>query len=83
LILKVLYPSLGDPLDAFLIPEEHSNWFIVVHDPVGVRGTLPASSRAEEAGFTRLVSAEEACKGSRTDLWSFSHDERRARGRGS
>jgi hypothetical protein len=37
---------------------------IVVHDPVGVRGTLPASFRIEEAGF-RLLGAEEAFKGSR------------------
>jgi hypothetical protein len=45
---------LGDPLYTFLIPEEHGNWFAVVHDPVGVRGTLLASSGAEEAGFQRL-----------------------------
>ena len=55
-----------DPLDTLLIPEEFDNRFIIVHDPIGVKETLPMSSGTEEAGFG-LLSAEEASKGSRAE----------------
>lgn len=63
---KHVQAGFCDPLVTLLIPEEFGTWFLIVHDPIGVKETLMMSSGTEQAVFG-LLSTKEVSKGSIAD----------------